>query len=532
MREKTMTYMSIAVLLLGVILIPAFVQPAEKPRRGGRLVLGMIREISTLNPFLRTASTDQAVRSLVYETLLDFDKNGTLVPALAQTWTVSRDGKTYTFKLRRGVKFHNGKELTAEDVVWSAQYAINRQNAATGVTYLKAVKEVAAKDKLTVQFVLKEAEAVFLSNLATLRPFPIVAKDSVPAATENLPSFPPGTGPFVFKEWNKEKELVLTCSKHYWQLGLPYLDEISIKPIGDPQARFAALQSRDVDMIERSPYDLVSKIIKGDFPDLRATAGKYAGLRRMVFNVTAPPFDNIKLRQAVLYALDKKKYIADAFFDLGEPVNQRAFKGNPWYIELPATQPDAGKVKALLQEAGVGADFSIELLTPAGQGVEDSDRIIQEQLVNAGINAKQTIVEWNAYRKRQRSGEYMFNIRGGTAGGDPGETYPEDFLCNKDEVKANNRTRNFGGYCNKEVDRLLEEAGKVTDRNKRYELYSKAIRTIYDDVAEIPLASVPRYFTYRKEIRGFETDFEARINMTTAGISRIWIESPQTKTSR
>lgn len=527
-----MKYLSLTLVLLGAFLIPGLVQPAENPRRGGRLVLGMIRDISTLNPFLRTASTDQAVRSLVYETLLDFDKNGKLVPSLAQTWTVSRDGKTYTFKIRRGVKFHTGSELTAEDVKWSAEYATNPKNAATGVTYLKNVQEVSAKDKFTVQFVLKEPEAVFLSNLATLRPFPIVPKDSVPSATENLPGFPPGTGPFVFKEWNKEKQIVFVRNKSYWQRGLPYLDELVIKSIGDPQARFAALQSGDLDMIERSPNDLVSRVIKGEFPDLRATAGKYAGLRRLVFNLTAPPFDNIKLRQAVLYALDKKKYIDEAFFGLGEPVNQRAFKGNPWHIELAEVKREPGKVKTLLQEAGVGPDFTIELLTPAGQGVEDSDRMVQEQLVSAGINAKQTIVEWNAYRKRQRSGEYMFNIRGGTVGGDPGETYPEDFLCNEDEVKSNSRTRNFGGYCNKEVDRLLEEAGKATDRNKRYELYSKAIQTIYADVAEIPLASVPRYFTYRKDVRGFATDFDARINMTTAGISRVWIENPQNKTQR
>ena len=190
-------------------MIPGSVQPAEKPRRGGRLVLAMIREVSTLNPFLRTASTDQAVRSLVYETLLDSDKDGQLVPSLAQSWTVSQDGKIYTFRLQRGIKFHNGAELTAADVKWSAEYALQPKNTATGITYLKNVKEVNAQDKFTVQFVLKEPEAVFLSNLATLRPFPIVPRDSVPGATENLPSFPPGTGPFTFKNWTKDKELSL-----------------------------------------------------------------------------------------------------------------------------------------------------------------------------------------------------------------------------------------------------------------------------------------------------------------------------------
>jgi peptide/nickel transport system substrate-binding protein len=515
--------------LFGALAVTGSAQPAETPRRGGRLVLAMIRDVSTLNPFLRTASTDQAVRSLVYETLLDFDKNGKLVPSLAQSWTVSRDGKTYAFKLRRGVKFHNGAELTAADVKWSADYALEPRNTATGITYLKNVREVGAKEKFTIQFVLKEPEAVFLSNLATLRPFAIVPQDSVPGATENLPSFPPGTGPFAFKERVKDKGVSLVRNNNYWQKELPYLDEIVIEPIGEPPARFAALQTGDVNMIERSPYDLVSKVIKGEFPDFHATAGKYAGLRRMVFNFTAPPFDNTKLRQAVLYALDKKKYIDDAFFGLGEPVDQRAFKGNPWYVELPEVKRDPTKVKALLKDAGVGPDFAIELLTPAGQGVEESDKMIQEQLVSAGINAKQTIVEWNAYRKRQRSGEYMFNIRGGTVGSDPGEIYPEDFTCTEEEVKANNRTRNFGGYCNKEVDRLLAEAGKMTDNKKRYELYSRAIRMIYADVAEIALASVPRYFTYHKSIRGFETDFNARINMTTAGLSRAWVADSPSK---
>jgi ABC-type transport system substrate-binding protein len=147
-----MKCLGLASSFLSLFLALTFVEGAESPRYGGRLVFGLSRDISGLNPFFRTRSTNKYVRQIAYETLLDYDENEQLVPALAESWTVSSDNRLYTIRLRRGVKFHNGEDLTAEDVKWSAEYAMDPKNAATGVAFLERVQAVNVKDKFTVEF--------------------------------------------------------------------------------------------------------------------------------------------------------------------------------------------------------------------------------------------------------------------------------------------------------------------------------------------------------------------------------------------
>jgi len=139
-----MTHIIAAFLTLLVFVASA--PAAETPRRGGRLILGLRNDITAVNPFMRTTSTNFAVRGIAYEPLIDFDKDSKMVPALATSWKVSPDGKLYTFNLRRGVKFHNGKELTAADVKWSVMYAMDPKNGATGIVPLRAVGSVNAKE--------------------------------------------------------------------------------------------------------------------------------------------------------------------------------------------------------------------------------------------------------------------------------------------------------------------------------------------------------------------------------------------------
>ena len=364
---------------------------SENAKVGGSLIFGIAKDITTLNPFVRMRSTDMYVRTLGYEGLMDVDPKGEIIPCLAESWTISKSNLEYTFRLRRGVQFHNEKELTAQDVKWSAEYAMQPKNGATGLDYLREVKSVDAPDRTTVKFTLKQPMAVFLSYLATLRPFPIVPKDSVPAASEKLDSMPPGTGPFVFQGWKSGREIVFVRSKNYWRKGVPYLDRVIMKPVEDNTVRFTSLRAGDLDMIERTPYTFVDKVIKGEFPDLKVTEAKYAGFRRIIFNVADPPFDNVKLRQAVAYTLDKNTYIQGAFWGFGESANQGIPKPSPWFVKGPDRERDPGKVKSLLKEAGVGQDFEVEIL--GRRGGEDEYQIIQQQLATAGIKAKITVLE-------------------------------------------------------------------------------------------------------------------------------------------
>jgi ABC-type transport system substrate-binding protein len=498
-----------------------FLTGAEAPKYGGRLVLGIRNDINGLNPFLRTSSTNVYVRQLVYEALLDFDKDGKLVPSLAESWTVSADGKSYLFKLRKGVTFHDGKELTAEDVKWSVDYAMDPNNGATGFRPLKSVERVSAKDRLTVEVALKNPNAGFLSMLGTIRPFPIVPKGSVPTGKGDLSGFPPGTGPFAFKDYKPAREIAFARNKSYWRKGLPYLDELVLKPVLEDQVRFTGVRAGDLDLIERTPYSFVAKILKGEYPDLKISEAKRAGYRRLLFNVVEPPFNDVRLRQAVRYAVDKRKYIDGAFWGLGEPADQLFPVGSPWRVKLAEIKPDPSKVRAMLKDAGVAPDWQVELI---GQKSEEEElQVIQQQLTSAGIRTKVTILERGARVTRERSGDFMMVLSGGDIPDDPSEEFQSEFGCAEKEVKAKKRTENSSGYCNKEVDRLLETANKTRDAKERYELYGKVIRQFHDDVVDIPLAYVPRYFVSQRKVLGFETDDDGRFNMPDGGVSRVWL---------
>jgi ABC-type transport system substrate-binding protein len=504
------------------LLLPAgLIIGAEAPKYGGRLVLAIRNDINGLNPFVRTTSTNVYVRQLVYESLLDFDKHGKLVPSLAESWSISPDGKNYQFKLRKGVKFHDGKDLSAEDVKWSVEYAMDPNNGSTGLSMLKSVERVNVKDKLTAEFVLKNPHAGFLSMVATIRPFPIVPNRSVSSGKLDLPSFPPGTGPFAFKDYKPAREIVLVGNKNYWRKGLPYLDELILKPVLEDQVRFTGVRAGDLDIIERTPYSFIAKILKGEYRDLKTSVAKHAGYRRLLFNVADPPFNDVRLRQAVRYAVDKKKYIDGAFWGLGEPADQLFPSGSAWRVGLPEIKPDPAKVKAMLKELGVAADWELELL---GQKSEEEElQLLHQQLTVAGIKTKVTILERGARVTRESSGDFMVVLSGGDIPDDPAEEFQSEFGCAEEEVRAKKRTENSSGYCNKEVDRILETAIKTRDPKQRYEFYRKVIKTYHDDVVDIPLAYVPRYFVFQQKVRGFETDDDGRFNMPDGGLSRVWL---------
>jgi peptide/nickel transport system substrate-binding protein len=248
---------------------------------------------------------------------------------------------------------------------------------------------------------------------------------------------------------------------------------------------------------------------------------KYAGFRRILFNVADPPFNNIKLRQAVRYAIDKEKYIAGAFWGLGLPAHQLFPPDLFWHVKLPEINRDVAKVKALLKEAGVGPDFEVEF---SGQKSEEEElQVLHQLLTTAGIKTKIVLFDRGTRERREAAGDFMLTVSGSDIPGDPAQEFRSEFGCREEETKAKKRTENESGYCNKEVDRLLAEAEQITDQKKRHEIYTKVVQIFQEEVSEITMAYVPRFFTYQQKVRGFETDFDGRFNLSTAGLSRVWL---------
>jgi ABC-type transport system substrate-binding protein len=496
---------------------------AQAPKRGGKLVFAMESDASTLNPFVRMTSTDQLMRSIVYETLFDYDVHNKIVPALGESWTVSKDGLEYVVKLRSGVKFHNGQEMTAEDVKWSAEYVMDPKNGASGFSLLKDIDSITVIDKYRIRFKLKEPSAPFLSTLGSIRGFIVVPQNSIPAAAKNVPAYPPGTGPFAFQKWESRVQLSLVRHKEYWQKGLPYLDEVIFKPVEDATVRLSSLRAGDVHMIERAPYTYASKIKSGEIKGISVVEAKAAGFKRLIFNVLQPPFNNRALRLAVAHAIDKKQYLQGSFWGFGTPVDQRYPAGNPWFVKMPQITRDVAKVKALLKEAGVGDNFEVELL--GQQGDEAEQQILQQQLASAGIKMKVRLMEYASYVQKQHERDWQMIIFGGRIQPDPHLIYGVEYVCSEvEQAKAKRATRNLAAYCNKQVDELLNDASTVTDTKKRYELYAKAVRQITEDVSEVPLGFYPRFYAQTSKVKGFVVDDVGSINGTTYGLLKTWME--------
>jgi peptide/nickel transport system substrate-binding protein len=518
MKRLSMAGLALAAL----VSISAAPRGAESPKYGGRLVFGIAKDIVSLNPFYRTQSTDSFVRELMFQTLLDLDDRQQPIPALAESWSLSKDEKTYVFNLRRGVKFHNGKELAAEDVKWSIEYALDPQNQATGLTLLRNVQEVKVKDKYAVEITLKQPQAAFLVQVSAIQPFVVVPKDSILSGKTTLAAFPPGTGPFAYKDYKVARELILTRNKSYWQKGLPYIDELVLKPVIDDQVRFVSLRSRDLDMIERTPYAFVRKIVAGEMPGIQIAEAKYAGFRRLIFNVTQPPFNNFKVRLAVLHAFDAREFLKGAYWGFGEPSTVWGIpKTSPWFVkDLPEIKRDTAKVKSLLKEAGVGPELEVVIVARTGE--EEENQILQQQLTSAGIKAKVDYLEHARYVNIRRDGQFQMVLSGAEPVVDPGDSYPFRFGCDEPK-KGPKRILNYSAYCNEEFDRLVRDAGSIGDFNKRYELYAKAIRIIHQDLPEAPFVFTPRFFTFGQRVRGFEAGVSDNWTSTTSGLLKTWL---------
>jgi len=344
----------ISVFALGLMLV--FFVPllgaADTPKRGGTLRMAIRKDMRLMNPLVGTQSTERRIRSLMFEPLLGIDLQGRIQPNLAESWKVSKDGKLYTFYLRKGVKFHNGQEMTAEDIKFAIDYTRNPKNGAYGYTNLAVISRAVVADKYTLKLRLKVGSPAFLLSLTSIRAFSVIPKESLEEGINKPVKLPPGTGPFRFVDWKPRQRIVLARFNDYWG-HKALIDRLELRIIRDATVQFTALRAGDVDFVERTPYPWVQQILKGKVKGVNFAKSDFAGFRRLRFNVTAPPFDNHKLRLAVAYAIDKKEIIQAAYYGFGEVVDQKYPKNHARYfkgIKFPSY--DLDKAKAMLKEAG------------------------------------------------------------------------------------------------------------------------------------------------------------------------------------
>ncbi|WP_431027967.1 ABC transporter substrate-binding protein [Lysinibacillus sp. LZ02] len=472
------------------------------------LVFGRGGDSVSLDPAIVTDGESFKVTKNIFETLLEFGEQDTTVnPGLAESWEISDDGLTYTFKLQQGVKFHDGTDFNAEAVVkninrWKAGteedfYYFNSMFKAEGADI---ITDVVAEDEHTVVFTLSRPQAPFLKNLA-MSPFGIASPTAFESAGDSFGDNPVGTGPFKFVEWKRNDSITIEKFADYWQEGLPKLDRVIFRAIPDNSARVNALTAGDIDLADGiNPSDGTSIESNAALQLIERPSMNigYLGLTN-----TRPPFDNKLVRQAVNHAINKQA-IVDAFFEgrAEVAVNPMPSSISGYNDEIEGYEYSPEKAKALLAEAGYDGS-PIELWAmpvprpymPDGMKVAE---VIQKNLEDVGIPSKIVTYEWAVYLEKTKNGEADAFMLGWT--GDNGDA--DNFLytlLDKDNIGSNN----YAYYSNDAVHDLLIAAQSETDENVRNDLYKQAQEMIHADAPWAPLAHSTPLLAAKSTVKGF-----------------------------
>ncbi|MPZ13668.1 MAG: hypothetical protein GEU73_04475 [Chloroflexi bacterium] len=467
----------------------------DQRQRGGALRFGHANNFPTMNPHVKTFSDAERVRAGIYEALLRHDPaTGELLPALATEWDISDDLRVYTFKLRDGVKFHNGKTMNAEDVAYSVNYARDQNNGAYGFGRVQLVAGVETPDPLTIRVTLSEPSAGFIAGLAdSVKAFPVTPVDAVAPGGAEMSEAPPGTGPFKFVEWQPNQRLVLERFDNYWDQ-VPYVDRLVFTPIPEPEVRMSALRAGDVDVIERVAPVWAERIISGQVRNIGIQGADYAAWWAIGINVHDPILADTRVRRAMALAVNRQEIIDGAFLGRGQPTNQQFPVGHKWYVkEYPVPQPDPERARQLVQETGVGSS-TIRIMTENQWEREVS--ILEQQLEDVGFNIEQVSYDRAATAERKFTGNYQMEWTGGGMQLDPTETYSTQVQCEPPDRRSNN----FSGYCDETVEDLLEKMQGTIDDGELYGLLKEVVgRSFVDGAPYVPVAFTQRFMAFRED---------------------------------
>ena len=353
------------------------------------IIVGMQLEPPHLDPTSAAAGAiDSVLYSNVFEGLTRFMSDGSVVPGLAESWEISGDGTVYTFKLRAGVKFHDGTDFTADDVKFSLDRARAEDSQNAQKALFAGITDVAVIDPLTVQVTLGAPNGAFLFNMAWGDAV-IVAPESI----ETIKTNPVGTGAFQFANWVQGDRIDLVKNPAYW--GTPAkLERATFKFISDPTAAFAAVMAEDVHAFAGFPAPENLPQFDAD-PRFQVLVGSTEGETILSTNNKMPPFDNLMVRKAVAHAIDRQAIIDGAMFGYGTPIGSHFAPHNPAYVDLTGTSAhDPEKSRALLAEAGLADGFTTTLHLPPPSYARRGGEIIAAQLAEVGITAEIINVEW------------------------------------------------------------------------------------------------------------------------------------------
>ena len=424
----------------------------------------------------------------VFDTLVEMDEGGKIVPSLAESWETSPDGLSWTFKLRKGVKFHNGDPFTSKSVKFSLERYKDRKLARS--TWWTELDRVDTPDDSTAIVRTLKPVGPMLSNLMT----PTVMYSDKQGEKDG-PTFYEkliGTGPYKFVEWKKSERFVMELTGEHWRQPLPKIKRVVYRPIMEDSTRLSALRTGELHMADTIPPDQV-KVLQSDdkLQVLRVMAWDqlYLGLK-----CDQPPFDRVEGRQAVNYAIDRQS-IVEKIMEGGRPAAAVVPQGVIGYHEGLKPYPyDPEKAKSLLAKTGFKSGAKLRFIAPQGwyPKIKDVTEAIGSQLKAVGMDTDLTVMEGAAFTQARGSGNYNIYITGG-ASWDPDQMM--DQRIRNDVFKS--------GYKNQKVFDLILEGRTTVDQAKRAEIYKRAQEILYDEGSMVWLFQMEAIYGLRKNVKGF-----------------------------
>lgn len=447
------------------------------------LVFAMNTDVQSMDPQIQNDTTSEQVVKMLYNTLLKFEDDGTVVGDLAESWSVSEDKLTWTFNLKQGVKFHNGKELTSADVKATFDRALNAEAGGLRTTeIIKMFTAVEAPDPYTVTITTDgpygPMESLMCNMSLGIMDADYIEKYGLDLGTsvegEN------GTGPFKVVSWERDQEIVVERFDDYF--GTPAkLQTVVYTIIPEAASRVIALETGEVDVIDK-PTDEDLARLEADTENFTVLRKPTISQRLFRFGCNDPIISNTKVRQAIVYAIDRQAIIDALFTGSAYPSTAPLAPVTFGYSNLGEIEQDLELAKSLLAEAGYPDGFDTKIVTTERyqNGIELAE-IISQQLAEIGINAKIEVWEWSALSASWNgitadefdqpifimgAGPSMRDADGGLRG-----------LYTTSETGLNDR--NYGFYSNAEVDALIEQGMQETDQQKRVEIYKEAMEILY-----------------------------------------------------
>ncbi len=479
--------------LMLILILSGFISQAQAAKN---LVYCMEGSPATFNPQLASDSVSlNASSQAVFNRLVDFKKGSTeVIPSLASSWTIGKDRKSYTFKLRADVAFHSNeffkptRKLNADDVVYTFKSQMDTKHPlsvpAANYEYFKAMEldqiitDVKKVDEHTVVFELKKPEAPFLANLA-MDFASIMSEEYAQSLVKSgkglrtLETNPIGTGPFVFKSYQKDSAVRYSAFDQYFK-GKPKIEQLIFVVTTDSTVRLQKMKTGECHvMSEPQPQDIESiKTTAG--LNLISTEGLNVGY--VAFNTSKKPFDNLKVREAITLAMNKKSYI-EAIYKGQGVVAKNPIPPTMWSYNkaTPDDEYNVEKAKKVLTEAGFPNGFETELWTlpvsrPYMPNGKKLGELMQADLAKIGIKVKLQTYDWPTYLEKSKKGEHAFIQFGWT--GDNGD--PDNFLNVLLGCSAVEAGSNYAHWCQPEFNSLIQKAKEESTQAKRSDLYQKA----------------------------------------------------------